>query len=64
MLSTTHMTPYGLQKALTKVGNDTNKAIEKVTEKTEKGAEKSRGIKQQDKTGAYGEKRKPGDYLK
>ena len=24
----------------------------------------SRGIKPQDKTGSYGEKRKPGDYLK
>ena len=63
MLSSTHMTPYGLQKALTKVGNDTNKAI---TDATEKGkyAEQSRSIKPQDKTGTYGEKRKPGDYLK
>lgn len=64
MLSTTHMTPYGLQKALTEVGNDTSKAIEKATEKTEKGTEQSRSMKQQDKTGAYGEKRKPGDYLR
>lgn len=64
MLSTTHMTPYGLQKALTEVGNDTSKAIEKATEKTEKGAEQSKSMKPQDKTGAYGEKRKPGDYLK
>lgn len=29
MLSTTQMTPYGLMKALTKIGNDTSKAIEK-----------------------------------
>ena len=62
------MTPYGLAKALTNIGNDTGKAIEKATEKatekTEKGAEKSRSMKPQDKTGTYGEKRKPGDYLK
>lgn len=64
MLSSTHMTPYGLQKALTKVGNDTNKAITDATEKTKKSTEQSRSIKPQDKTGAYGEKRKPGDYLK
>ena len=64
MLSTTHMTPYGLQKALTKVGSDTSKAIEKATKITEKGTEQSRSTKPQDKTGSYGEKRKPGDYLK
>ena len=64
MLSSTHMTPYGLQKALTEVGNDTSKAIEKATEKKEKGTEQSRSMKPNDKTGTYGEKRKPGDYLK
>ena len=64
MLSETHMSPYGLQKALTEVGSDTSKAIEKVTEKTKKATEQSRSMKPQDKTGAYGEKRKPGDYLK
>lgn len=64
MLSETHMSPYGLQKALTEVGNDTNKAIQKVAEKTEKATEQSRSMKPQDKTGTYGEKRKPGDYLK
>lgn len=66
MLSETHMTPYGLQEALTKVGNDTSKAITDVTKKTEKekGAEQSRSIKPQDKTGSYGEKRKAGDYLR
>lgn len=31
MLSTTHMTPYGLAKALTNIGNNTEKAIEKET---------------------------------
>lgn len=64
MLSSTHMTPYGLQKALTEVGNDTSKAIEKATEKKGKVKEQSRSMKPQDKTGAYGEKRKPGDYLR
>lgn len=29
MLSTTQMTPYGLMKALTKIGNDTSEAIDK-----------------------------------
>lgn len=66
MLSTTQMTPYGLMKTLTKVGNDTSEAIKDATAKTEKskGAEQGRSIKPQDKTGSYGEKRKPGDYLK
>ena len=56
------MTPYGLQNALTKVANGTEDAIEKAT-KT-KQPEKKNYIKPQDKTGKYGEKRKPGDYLK
>lgn len=66
MLSSTHMTPYGLQKALTEVGSDTSKAITDATAKAGKGkgAEQSRSMKPQDKTGSYGEKRKPGDYLK
>lgn len=66
MLSTTHMTPYGLAKTLTNVKNNASKAIEDATSKTEKEkkAEQSRAIKPQDKTGSYGEKRKPGDYLK
>ena len=62
MLSTTHMTPYGLQNALTKVANGTEKAIEKATDP--KKPEKKNYIKPQDKTGNYGEKRKPGDYLR
>ena len=64
MLSETHMTPYGLQKALTEVGDNTKEAITDATTKTKKGAAQSRSVKPQDKTGAYGEKRKPGDYLK
>lgn len=64
MLSSTHMTPYGLQKTLTEVGNDTSKVITDATAKTEKSAKQNRSMKPQDKTGSYGEKRKPGDYLK
>ena len=63
MLSTTHMTPYGLTKALTKIGNSTDKVIDKATEPTKKGRTPE-PAKPQDKTGKYGEKRKPGDYLK
>lgn len=62
MLSTTQMTPYGLQKTLTEIGNDTGKAIKKsVKTNTSK---QSHIEMRQDKTGKYGEKRKPGDYLK
>lgn len=66
MLSSTHMTPYGLGKVLTEVGDDTSKAITDATSKTEKEkkAGQDRSMKPQDKTGLYGEKRKPGDYLK
>lgn len=61
MLSTTHMSPYGLQKALTNVADKTDKVINKATEKQ---PTKKNYIAPQDKTGKYGEKRKPGDYLK
>lgn len=63
MLSTTHMTPYGLTKALTKIADNTDKVIDKAT-KTEKKGRSPEPMKPQDKTGKYGEKRKPGDYLK
>lgn len=63
MLSTTHMTPYGLTKALTEIGDSTDKVIDKAT-KTEKKGRTPEPAKPQDKTGKYGEKRKPGDYLK
>lgn len=62
MLSSTHMTPYGLQQALTEIGEDTSKAIDKNVPK--KNDKKSNYQAPQDKTGSYGEKRKPGDYLK
>ena len=61
MLSTTHMTPYGLQNVLTNIAKDTNKAIEKAAPKQ---PTKKNYIAPQDKTGKYGEKRKPGDYLR
>lgn len=61
MLSTTHMSPYGLQKALTEIGKNTGEEIQKAVPKQSK---KQNYIAPQDKTGAYGEKRKPGDYLK
>lgn len=62
MLSSTHMSPYGLQKALTEIGDDTSKAIDKNIPK--KSNRKSNYQAPQDKTGSYGEKRKPGDYLR
>jgi hypothetical protein len=61
MLSTTHMSPYGLQKTLTEIGKNTGKEIQKATQKEQR---KKNYIAPQDKTGSYGEKRKPGDYLK
>lgn len=70
MLSETHLSPYGLQKALTNIGNKTDETIENVTNKMGKTANNSDKIghkttdPRQDKTGAYGQKRKPGDYLK
>lgn len=71
MLSTTQMTPYGLQKALTEIGNDTGEAIQKSV-KTNANKGKIQGSThgnrktemRQDKTGTYGERRKPGDYLR
>lgn len=70
MLSETHLSPYGLQKALTNIGNETDQTIEKVTNKMGKKATGSDKLgnkpnnPMQDKTGSYGQKRKPGDYLK
>lgn len=70
MLSETHLSPYGLMKALTNIDNKTNETIEDITNKVgskTKGSHKV-GHKQddmrQDKTGKYGEQRKPGDYLR
>lgn len=70
MLSETHLSPYGLQKALTNIGNETDKTIKNVTDKMGKKAANSDKLgnkpnnPMQDKTGSYGQKRKPGDYLR
>lgn len=70
MLSETHLSPYGLMKALTNIDNETNKTIEDITDKTGKKTAGSNKVGHktenpiQDKTGDYGAKRKPGDYLK
>ena len=68
MLSETHLSPYGLMKALTNIDNETSKTIGDITNKTKtKGSNKvghNPENPMQDKTGAYGQKRKPGDYLK
>lgn len=70
MLSETHLSPYGLMKALTNIDNKTSDTIEDITNKMGKKAANSDKIgnrsknPMQDKTGAYGQKRKPGDYLK
>ncbi|CRH84847.1 Uncharacterised protein [Chlamydia trachomatis] len=66
-MSTSYSSPYQLTEDLLK----TYKQMEK-TEQTvpnpkpnpKPREDKNRAIKPQDKTGAYGEKRKPGDYLK
>lgn len=70
MLSETHLTPYGLMKALTNIDNETDETIEDITNKMGKKANDSDKIghktdnPMQNKTGDYGQKRKPGDYLK
>lgn len=70
MLSETHLSPYGLMKALTNIDNKTSDTIEDITNKMGKKSANSSKIgnkpnnPMQDKTGAYGQKRKPGDYLK
>lgn len=51
MLSSTGMSSYGMQKRLEEIGKGTEKVISEATTP-------------QDKTGSYGEKRKPGDYLR
>lgn len=79
MLSSTNMTPLGLQKALSEIGEKAGNAIEEgvntgnrtsrknehegVTAQNFGGAKKNK-ITMQDKTGSYGQKRKPGDYLR
>ena len=78
MLSSTNMTPLGLQKALSEIGEKAGNAIEEGvnTGNRTSGKNEHRGvtaqnfgakkntITMQDKTGSYGQKRKPGDYLR
>lgn len=70
MLSETHLSPYGLMKALTNIDNETNETIEDITDKMGKKANGNTKVghktdnPMQNKTGDYGKKRKPGDYLK
>lgn len=79
MLSSTNMTPLGLQKALSEIGEKAGNAIEegvntgnRASGKNEHrgvtaqnfGGEKKNAVTMQDKTGSYGQKRKPGDYLR
>lgn len=45
MLSSTQMTPYGLAKALTNIGDDTGKAIEKATKPKEQKAKEQKQSK-------------------
>ena len=73
MLSSTGMSPYGLMEAFEGI----NKGVDNVMNKNVPSDTKNRGItaknfggkkenavRMQDKTGDYGQKRKPGDYLK
>lgn len=78
MLSSTGMSPYGLMKAFEGINNGVNNVMDenvpsnKASEKKEHGSitaqnfggTKKNEIHMQDKTGSYGQKRKPGDYLK
>lgn len=79
MLSSTNMTPLGLQKALSEIGEKAGNAIEegvntgnRTSRKNEHGnvtaqnfgGTKKNAVTMQDKTGSYGQKRKPGDYLR
>jgi hypothetical protein len=70
MLAETHLTPYGLMKALTNIDNKTSETIEDITNKMGKKAKGNTKVGHktdnlmQNKTGDYGAKRKPGDYLK
>lgn len=79
MLSSTNMTPLGLQKALSEIGEDAGDAIRNgvkagneasqnqknrgITAKNF-GGKKENAVRMQDRTGNYGQERKPGDYLR
>lgn len=78
MLSSTGMSPYGLMKAFEGINNGVDNVMNEnvpsnrtsgknehggITAKNFGGTKKN-AITMQDKTGSYGQKRKPGDYLK
>lgn len=78
MLSSTGMSPYGLMKAFEGINNGVDNVMNenvpsnRTSGKNEYGGitaqnfggTKKNAITMQDKTGSYGQKRKPGDYLK
>lgn len=77
MLSSTGMSPYGLMKTLDGINNGVDNVMNNNVPNNTSGKNEHRGvtaqnfggtkknaITMQDKTGSYGQKRKPGDYLK
>lgn len=79
MLSSTNMTPLGLQKALSEIGEETGNVIRDGIKAGNKASENRKGngitaknfggkkenqVRMQDRTGSYGQQRKPGDYLR
>lgn len=78
MLSSTGMSPYGLMKAFEGINNGVDNVMNENVPKNRTsgknehgritaenfGGTKKNSITMQDKTGSYGQKRKPGDYLK
>lgn len=79
MLSSTNLSPIGLQKTLSEIGDNAgnliNNAVNEGRNLSNKnkhggvaaknfGGTKKNAIAMQDKTGSYGQKRKPGDYLR
>jgi hypothetical protein len=78
MLSSTGMSPYGLMKAFEGINNGVDNVMDENVPNNRKsgnnkhggitaqnfGGTKKNTVTMQDKTGSYGQKRKPGDYLK
>ena len=79
MLSSTNLSPFGLQKTLSEIGDNAgnviNNAVNEGRNLSNKnryggvnaknfGGTKKNAVGMQDKTGNYGQKRKPGDYLR
>jgi hypothetical protein len=78
MLSSTGMSPYGLMEAFEGINNGVNNVMDENVPNNRTSGKKEHGsitaqnfggtkknqIHMQDKTGSYGQKRKPGDYLK